>query len=106
MRTALHLGMPGDCTPVYDGVGVRMESRWGEGVWGAPAALGDRLAVLGPALLVAVTLIALALVLGGILRALVTRIARGVGFDNLMERWGMGASLRGSGVLRTPSDVL
>jgi hypothetical protein len=83
-----------------------MESRWGEGVWGALAALGDRLAVLGPALLVAITLIALGLILGAILRAVVSRVARGVGFDHLMERWGMAASLRGSGVLRTPSDVL
>ena len=46
-----------------------MESRWGEGVWGALAALGDRLAVLGPALLVAVTLVTLGLILGAILRA-------------------------------------
>ena len=28
------------------------------------------------------------------------------GFDRLMERWGMGASLRGAGVLRSPSEVL
>ena len=83
-----------------------MESRWGEGVWGALTALGDRLAVLGPAILIAATLVGLGLLLGAIFRAVVTRLARGLGFDHLMERWGMGASLRGSGVLRTPSDVL
>jgi hypothetical protein len=83
-----------------------MGSRWGEGVWTSLVALGDRLAVLLPALLVTLTLIVLGLVAGIILRALVSRIARAVGFDRHMERWGVGASLRGAGVLRAPSDVL
>jgi hypothetical protein len=83
-----------------------MGSRWGEGVWTSLVALGDRLALLLPALLVTLTLIALGLVVGAILRALVSRIARAVGFDRHMERWGVGASLHGAGVLRAPSDVL
>lgn len=83
-----------------------MGSRWGEGVWTSLVALGDRLAVLLPALLVTLTLIALGLVAGVILRAVVSRIARAVGFDRHMERWGVGTSLRGAGVLRAPSDVL
>jgi hypothetical protein len=83
-----------------------MESRWGEGVWAALAGLGERLAVIGPALLVMVTLIALGLVAGVVLRWLVGRVARGVGFDRHVERWGIGASLRGAGVVRAPSDVL
>jgi hypothetical protein len=83
-----------------------MGSRWGEGVWAALVALGERLAVIGPALLVTVTLIALGLVAGVLLRALVSRVARAVGFDRHVERWGIGASLRGAGVLRSPSEVL
>jgi hypothetical protein len=66
----------------------------------------DRLAVLGPALLVALTLITLGLVVGALLRAVVSRIARAAGFDRHIERWGVGSALRGAGVLRAPSDVL
>src|SRR5581483_9582721 len=83
-----------------------MGSRWGEGVWAALVALADRLAVIGPALLVALTLVALGFLAGALLRALVSRFARGVGFDRHMERWGVGASVRGAGILRAPSDVL
>jgi hypothetical protein len=36
----------------------------------------------------------------------VSRLARAVGVDRHTERWGVGASLRGAGVLRPPSDVL
>jgi hypothetical protein len=83
-----------------------MGSRWGEGVGAALVALMDRLAVLGPALLVALTLVTLGLVVGALLRAVVSRVARAAGFDRHIERWGVGSSLRGAGVLRAPSDVL
>ena len=83
-----------------------MGSRWGEGVWAALVALGDRLALIGPALLVTFTLIALGFVVGALLRVVVTRLARGLGVDRHMERWGVGASLRGAGVVRMPSEVL
>jgi hypothetical protein len=83
-----------------------MGSRWGEGVGAALVALVDRLAVVGPALLVSLTLIALGLVAGALLRAIVSRVARAGGFDRHCERWGVGSSLRGAGVLRAPSDVL
>ena len=83
-----------------------MGSRWGEGVSAALAALGDRLATLGPAILVLVTLIALGLLTGVVLRIVVSRLARGIGFDRHMERWGIGGAVRGAGVLRSPSDVL
>jgi hypothetical protein len=83
-----------------------MGSRWGDGVWAALVALGDRLALIGPGLLVTVTLIALGFIAGALLRALVTRLARGLGIDRHMERWGVGASLRGAGVVRTPSEVV
>jgi hypothetical protein len=83
-----------------------MASRWEEGVWAALVALGERLAVFGPALLVTLTLIVLGALLGALLRVIVSRLARGLGFDRYMERWGMGASLRGAGVVRAPSEVL
>ena len=83
-----------------------MGTRWGEGVWAALAALGERLAVITPALLVAVTLIALGVAVGAVLSVIVSRAARGLGFDRHMERWGIGASLRGSGVVRPASEVL
>jgi hypothetical protein len=83
-----------------------MGNRWGEGVWAALVALGDRLALVGPALLVTFTLIVLGLLVGAVLKALVTRVARGIGMDRHTERWGVGASLRGAGVMRTPSEVV
>ena len=83
-----------------------MDTRWGEGVWAALVALTDRLAVIGPAVLIMLTLIVLGLVVGAVLRAVVRRIARAIGFDRHMERWGMGSALRGAGVVRSPSDVL
>jgi len=75
-------------------------------VWGALVALGDRLAQVLPALLVTFTLIVLGLVVGVVLRAVTTRLARALGVDRHLERWGMGASLRGAGVLRAPSEVI
>jgi hypothetical protein len=86
--------------------GAAMDSRWGEGVSAALIALADRLAAIGPVLLVMLTLIVLGLVIGAVLRAVVSRLARAVGFDRHMERWGAAGALRGAGVLRAPSDVL
>jgi hypothetical protein len=83
-----------------------MNSRWGEGVWTALVALVDRLAAIGPALLVMLTLIALGLLVGGLFRVLVSRLLHTIGFDRHMERWGMASSLRGAGVLRSPSEVI
>ena len=83
-----------------------MNTRWGEGVWAALIALADRLATIGPAVFVMITLIVLGLLAGALLRAVVSRLARAIGFDRHMERWGIGSSVRGAGVLRAPSDVL
>jgi hypothetical protein len=55
---------------------------------------------------VALTLLALGLVLAWIARGVVGRTARALGFDRGMERWGMTASLRRAGILRRPSDVV
>jgi hypothetical protein len=83
-----------------------METGWGRGVWTALVDLGDRLAVIVPGLLVMITLIALGLVLGSIVRMVLTRLARAVGFDRHTERWGAAPALRRAGLLRTPTDVL
>jgi hypothetical protein len=83
-----------------------METGWGRGVWAALIDLGERLAVVLPGLLVMITLIALGLILGFIVRVVLTRLARAVGFDGHMERWGAAPALRRSGLLRTPAEVL
>ena len=83
-----------------------MGTRWGEGVWATLVALGDRLAAIGPALLVTLTMIVLGLAAGSLFGAIASRVARAVGLDRHMERWGAGASLRGAGVLRSPSDLV
>ena len=83
-----------------------MGARWSEGVWNALTALGDRLAAIGPAMLIALTMLVLGIVLGAVLGGVVRRVARGVGFNRYMERWGIGTSLRVAGILRPASDVL
>jgi hypothetical protein len=83
-----------------------MGTRWGEGVWTALMALGDRLAAIGPAILIALTMLILGIVVGAILQAAVSRGARGVGFNRYMERWGIGSALRSAGILRPASEVL
>jgi hypothetical protein len=83
-----------------------MGTRWSEGVWNGLTALGDRLALIGPAVLIALTMLLLGIVVGALLRAIVSRLDRGVGFDRHMERWGIGSSLRSAGILRPPSEVL
>lgn len=83
-----------------------MKTGWGREVWSVLVGLGDRLAAVLPALLVMLTLIVLGLVLGVVARGILTRLARGVGFDRLMERLGLAGSLRRSGILRPPSELL
>jgi hypothetical protein len=81
-----------------------MEGRWSHEVWSALVDLGDRLAAVLPALLVALTLLVLGLVLASIARAVVGRTTRALGLDGGMERWGLAAPLRRAGILRRPSD--
>jgi hypothetical protein len=83
-----------------------MDNPWSHGVWSALVELGDRLARVLPAFLVAITLLALGLVLGWIARAVVARVVRAIGFDRSLERWGIAASMRRAGVLRVPSEVV
>jgi hypothetical protein len=83
-----------------------MDGAWSRGVWAALVELGDRLAILLPGLLVMLTLIALGLIVGWVVRVCVTRVARALGFDRGLERWGLASTLRRSGIIRTPADVL
>jgi hypothetical protein len=83
-----------------------MDERLGQGLWSALIIVGDRLAALIPAVVVLVALLVLGLLIGWMARALVTRLARAIGVDRHLERWGIAASLRKSGILRPPSDVL
>jgi hypothetical protein len=83
-----------------------LDERLGQGLWSALIIVGDRLAALIPAVVVLVALLVLGLLIGWMARALVTRLARAIGVDRHLERWGIAASLRKSGILRPPSDVL
>ena len=53
-----------------------------------------------------VILLVLGLGLGSLVRVIVTRVARAVGFDRHTERWGLGASMRRAGILRSPAETL
>jgi hypothetical protein len=83
-----------------------MDHASGNGVWAALVHVGDRLAVILPGLVAMILLVAAGLVLGWLARALVSRVARALGLDRHMERWGVVPSLRRSGVFRTPADIL
>jgi hypothetical protein len=83
-----------------------MVNDWGRGVWSTLVDVGDRLAAVLPGLLAMVILLVLGLVLGWLVRLVVTRVARAVGFDHYAEHWGLGASMRRAGVVRTPAATL
>jgi hypothetical protein len=83
-----------------------MRNDWSEGVWSALVETRERLAAILPGFLVLFTLIVLGLVCGWLVRTVLSRGAHAIGFDRLMERWGVGPSLRRSGLLRPPSDLL
>jgi hypothetical protein len=83
-----------------------MEDRVGHGLWSALLVVGDRFAAIVPALVIMFVLVAVGLLLGWLVRNLITRLARGLGVDRLLERWGVAASLRRSGISRHPSDVV
>lgn len=83
-----------------------MRDRWGDGVWSALLETRERLAAVLPGLLVLIVLLALGVLLGFVAKVALERGARALGFDRVMERWGVAASLRRSGVQRAPSGVL
>src|ERR1700675_4064889 len=83
-----------------------MTARWGRGVWSTLLDVGDRLTAIIPGVLAMVILLVLGLVLGWLVRGLVTRVARAVDVDRHTERWGLGASMRRAGILRSPAETL
>jgi len=83
-----------------------MDDRWRGSVWSGFLEVRDRLAAIVPGLLVMLTLVILGLLVGWVARAVITRVARSLGFDRLLERGGVAASMRRSGGLRAPSEIL
>jgi hypothetical protein len=83
-----------------------METGRSRGVFTVMAELGDRLAAVGPGLLIMLTMVTLGLAAGWVVRFILTRLARALGLNRHLERWGLGASLRRAGILRTPADLL
>jgi hypothetical protein len=83
-----------------------MMDRWGRGVWSTLVDVGDRLAAILPGLLAMVILLVLGLALSWLARVVVTRVARAVGFDRHTERWGLAASMRRAGIVRSPAETL
>jgi hypothetical protein len=83
-----------------------MGDRWGDGVWSAFLEARERLAAILPGLFVLVTLLIIGLVLGWVVRVVLERGSRALGFDRVMERWGVAPSLRRSAIPRAPSAML
>jgi hypothetical protein len=83
-----------------------MSDGWPGDVWSGLLQVRERLLAIIPGLLVLATLLAVGVVLGWLVRLLVSRLSRAVGIDRLFERWGLAPSLRRSGIVRLPSDVL
>ncbi|PYO25222.1 MAG: hypothetical protein DMD85_04475, partial [Candidatus Rokuibacteriota bacterium] len=75
-----------------------MADRWSDGVWSALLETRERLAAVLPGLFVLVVLLGLGVLLGWAAKFVLERGARALGFDRVMERWGVAASLRRSGV--------
>jgi hypothetical protein len=83
-----------------------MGDRWPSDVWTGLLQVRERLLAILPGLLVFLTLLAVGLVLAWLVRVAVSRLSRAVGVDRVFERWGLAPSLRRSGIVRLPSDVL
>jgi hypothetical protein len=83
-----------------------MRNDWSEGVWSALVETRERLAAILPGFLALFTLLVLGLACGWLVRTILTRGAHAIGVDRLMESWGVGPSLRRSGLLRAPSELL
>src|SRR5919201_1045692 len=83
-----------------------MDRTWSHGVWTALVELKDRLADILPGLAIMSMLVVLGLLLGFVVRALVTWLARLLRFDRHSERWGLAGALRRAGILRSPSETL
>ena len=83
-----------------------MSDRWPGDVWSGLLEVRERLLAVIPGLLVMLTFIVLGLLAAWVARVVVSRLGRFLGIDRAFERWGLGPSLRRSGVVRPASDVL
>ena len=83
-----------------------MGDQWPGDVWSGLLQVREWLLAVIPGLLVLVTLLAVGFLLGWLARVVITRGSRAIGGDRLLERWGVAPSLRRSGILRLPSEVL
>ena len=83
-----------------------MGEHWPSDVWSGLLQVRERLLAVVPGLLVLLTMLVLGFLLAWLARIIVSRVGRAVGIDRLFERWGVAPSLRRSGILRLPSDVL
>jgi hypothetical protein len=83
-----------------------MRNSWSEGVWSALVETRERLAAILPGFFVLFTLLLVGLLCAWLVRLLLSRGAHALGLDRLMERSGVAPSLRRSGLLRAPSEVL
>jgi hypothetical protein len=83
-----------------------MGDQWPSEVWSGLLQVRERLLAVIPGLVVLLTLLAVGLLLAWLARLVVSKASRALGVDRLLERWGVAPSLRRSGILRLPSDVL
>src|SRR2546425_10600434 len=83
-----------------------MTDFWRDLVVTAIRDLGHRIAAVLPGLLAMVTLVVLGALLGGVVRAILTRLARAVDFDRRSQTWGLTGALARAGVGRLPSQIL
>jgi hypothetical protein len=83
-----------------------MGDHWPSDVWSGLLQVRERLVAVVPGLLVLLTLLLVGFLLAWLARIVVSKVGRALGIDRLLERWGVAPSLRRSGILRLPSDVL
>jgi mechanosensitive ion channel-like protein len=83
-----------------------MGDQWPSDVWSGLLQVRERLVSIIPGLLVLVTMLVVGFLLAWLVCVVVSRVGRALGVDRLFERWGVAPSLRRSGILRLPSDVL
>ncbi len=83
-----------------------MGEHWPSDVWSGLLQVRERLLAVIPGLLVLLTMLVVGFLLAWLARVIVSRVGRALGIDRLLERWGVAPSLRRSGILRLPSDVL
>ncbi|HXK32956.1 MAG TPA: hypothetical protein VNM91_02955 [Dehalococcoidia bacterium] len=83
-----------------------MDDQYPDSFWALLIEVRERLFAVVPGLLVTIALLVVGLGVGWLARTLVSRGARALGFDPLLERWGLAAPLRRAGILRPPSEAL